>query len=154
MSHAHRARTVEVVVVDLSEIDLSTAHATMTAAVRSTGQHLAQVPVDRTRHLRATVAAVLDEALGSARLFRTGRWLPVAFYNPATARIALGPIPTGCVLWAGGPIALPPEGAVGQWCERTGELSVGAKVAVVEQPDEQHLSRATDRHEAWHHQRL
>jgi hypothetical protein len=140
-----------VVLIDLSEVLIERQHGSLVACLRSTGQLLFQRIVEPDRPVRAQVGDLLDDALGSARLFLAGRWLHIAWYNPATARIAVGPAATGRVMWAHGPIAIEPSGTIAILHHRTGELHVAGKVAHDDEPDPDTLRLAALHHEELRH---
>jgi hypothetical protein len=82
-------------------------------------------PADESR-LREAVFLLMDRALASGRLTRVtdaaiATRLPVALYNPHTAEVAVGPVPTTRAYSAGVPLPLPESGLV---CQLSGDMLV------------------------------
>ena len=84
-----------------------------TLLLASSGEELACCGTDGLDDRRAA-AAVLEEAAGTAVVWRDGVACQVGFYHPRTGEVSVGSWPRGRVLGAGRPLALDAAGTLGE----------------------------------------
>lgn len=131
MSHETTPRpspeTSDVVVLDMSALRLTLDRARAAVTVANGIEVVAVIPLDELTgdggigteedQRREMVFQALDRTLATGRLSRVGtaglvERLPVALYNPYTAEVASGPVPTTRAFSAGVPLAIPSDGLI------------------------------------------
>jgi len=103
-------------VMDYVIFDLATlryrfgAHRASVSALAPTGELLAVVDLAPHHSDREAAFLAADAALRTGRVVRSGHHVRVALYNPYTADVCVGPVPTTKVYCDRQPLVLAPEG--------------------------------------------
>jgi hypothetical protein len=105
---------VNIAIFDMSALRFRpNASRTALAVLAPSGEHLAVIGILPDTPDDDAVFAVLDHALASARVRRSGTAIPVALYHPLTCELAVGANPTR-IYTANKPVGLSPHGELGQ----------------------------------------